>query len=165
MCIRDRWGACLALLVHALAAPRRRRRSRAVVAALALTALVTASCGSMTEIQPSALASTSRTLFYHQTVGAGATLSTRSDGTVFEERRSEPFGAAIDAYRELDGGGHETVAVDYSRDPNNALNKVTDPATGWSDHGARWMAPETGRWLTPDPPVKAPDPKPVSYTH
>lgn len=48
---------------------------------------------------------------------------------------------------------------DYRRDPNNALNKLTDPATGWSDHGARWMVPETGRWLTPDPPVKAPDPK------
>jgi RHS repeat-associated protein len=127
-----------------------------------------------TETQRSALASVSRTLYYHQTVGAGATLSTRSDGTVFEERRSEPFGTAIDAYRELDGGGHETVAVDYARDPNNALNKVTDPATGWSDHGARWMVPETGRWLTPDPPVKAPDPKmmtqpwalhPYQYVH
>jgi len=155
------WGGCLALLAVALAAPRRRRRSRAVVAAFALTTLVTASCSPMFEIetQSSALTSVSRTLYYHQTVGVGATLSTRSDGTVFEERRSEPFGAGIDAYRELDGGGNEIVAVDYSRDPNNALNKVTDPATGWSDHGARWMAPETGCWLTPDPPVKAPDPK------
>jgi RHS repeat-associated protein len=170
------WGGCLALLVVALAAPRRRRRSRSLAAALALTTLVTASCSPMleTETQLSALTSVSRTLFYHQTVGPGATLSTRSDGTVFEERRSEPFGAAIDSYRELDGGGHETVAVDYTRDPNNALNKVTDPATGWSDHGARWMVPETGRWLTPDPPVKAPDPKlmvqpwalhPYQYVH
>ncbi|MFH0902372.1 MAG: RHS repeat-associated core domain-containing protein, partial [Pseudomonadota bacterium] len=39
------------------------------------------------------------------------------------------------------------------------LNKETDPDTGWSYHGARWMAPQFARWLTPDPPVKAPDPK------
>ncbi|MFH0902375.1 MAG: RHS repeat-associated core domain-containing protein, partial [Pseudomonadota bacterium] len=49
--------------------------------------------------------------------------------------------------------------VDYSKEPHNILNKETDPDTGWSYHGARWMAPQLARWLTPDPPVKAPDPK------
>jgi RHS repeat-associated protein len=44
-------------------------------------------------------------------------------------------------------------------EPHSLTNKPTDPTTGWSYHGARWMAPESGRWLTPDPPVKAPDPK------
>ncbi|HSS00287.1 MAG TPA: FG-GAP-like repeat-containing protein [Kofleriaceae bacterium] len=153
------WGACLGLLALVLAMPRRRRRSRAAIAALALTGLVTAGCSPMTQTERSALAASGRILYYHPTVGAGATLSTRSDGTVFEERRAEPFGAPIDAYRELPGGGHETVAVDYGRDPNNALNKLTDPATGWSDHGARWMVPETGRWLTPDPLAKTADAK------
>src|SRR6185436_19590575 len=49
------------------------------------------------------------------------------------------------------------AGVDYLLEPLNSLNKPTDPSTGWSYHGARWMAPETGRWLTPDPPVQAPD--------
>lgn len=39
------------------------------------------------------------------------------------------------------------------------INKEHDPATKWSYHGARWMAPQLGRWLTPDPPVKVPEPK------
>ncbi|HET9620835.1 MAG TPA: FG-GAP-like repeat-containing protein [Kofleriaceae bacterium] len=153
------FGECGALLVLAFTAGRRRRR--ALVAALGLSALVTASCGPTTgrELVPLSGTLGQQVLYYQRTIGAGITLATRGDGTVFEERRAEPFGMAIDAYRDLAGGGHEIVAVDYQRDPNNALNKVSDPATGWSDHGARWLAPETGRWLTPDPPVKAPDPK------
>lgn len=151
-------AGCFSLLGFALI--RSPRRGRAAFASLAVGALVITSCGpSRTATREATLLTTRQTLYYHQTVGAGATLSTRSDGTVFEERRSEPFGTGIEAYRDLAGGGHEVVAVDYQRDPSNALNKVTDAATGWSDHGARWMAPETGRWLTPDPPVKAPDEK------
>ncbi len=52
-----------------------------------------------------------------------------------------------------------TGPIDYTREQYNALNKPSDPDTNWSYHGARWMAPQTARWLTPDPPVKAPDPK------
>jgi RHS repeat-associated protein len=37
------------------------------------------------------------------------------------------------------------------------LNKETNPATGFSYHGARWIAPQTARWTAPDPPLKAPN--------
>src|SRR5262249_28752272 len=47
--------------------------------------------------------------------------------------------------------------VDYRRDPVNALNKLTDADTGWSYHGARWLAPDTAQWHTPDPPATAPE--------
>jgi len=39
-------------------------------------------------------------------------------------------------------------------DPTNNLNKETNPDTGWSYHGARWMMPQTARWTAPDPAVK-----------
>jgi RHS repeat-associated protein len=85
-------------------------------------------------------------------------LFTGDDGHIVSERRFEPFGVPIDALRETSTG---TVvgAVDFAALDANSMAKRTDPATGWSYHGARWMAPSTGRWLTPDPPVKAPDPK------
>ena len=92
-----------------------------------------------------ALRTQTNVVYYHPTFAAGPSLVTRQDGTILDERRYEPFGAGID--------------VDFTADPHNILNKETDASTKWSDHGARWMAPETARWLTPDPPVKAPDPK------
>jgi RHS repeat-associated protein len=98
------------------------------------------------------------TTYFHQGVSPGPTLMTREDGTVLEERRYEPFGEELDAYREVGGTG-SIGSIDYTVDSHNILNKQTDSTTGWSYHGARWMAPETARWLTPDPPVKAPDPK------
>jgi RHS repeat-associated protein len=36
-------------------------------------------------------------------------------------------------------------------------NAKADPTTGWSDHGARWLAADLGRWLAPDPPLDQPD--------
>ena len=122
-------------------------------------ALVMTSCQSQVGSSQLAAHTTSRVLYYHVTVGAGPSLVTREDGSVFEERRYEPFGAPIDSYRSLEGGGSSTGPIDFARDPHDILNKQTDPATGWSDHGARWMAPELARWATPDPPVKAPDPR------
>jgi RHS repeat-associated protein len=133
----------------------RTRRRRAVGSAALLVTVVLTSCGPTGGSQVLAL-TTARTLYYHQAVGAGPSVITRDDGSVFEERRYEPFGEDIDAYRE-DAGVGTVGTIDHHRDANNLLNKLTDPTTGWSDHGARWMAPETGRWLTPDPPVKAPD--------
>jgi RHS repeat-associated protein len=124
------------------------RRGRAAVAAtLAASALVLTGChaGGATSTAVQATRVTSAVTYYHPTFAAGPAVITRADGTVLDERRHEPFGAPIDA--------------DYALDPHNVLDKETDPLTGWSDHGARWFAPETARWLTPDPPVKAPDPK------
>jgi RHS repeat-associated protein len=151
----------LAVLAALATRPRRRRRARlAAPAALLPLALVFAGCHlPATDSLAQASRATSGILYYHQAVGAGPSLITREDATVLDERRHEPFGAGIDSFRELPGGGTEIAAVDYARDPHNVLNQQSDPATGWSDHGARWLAPETGRWLTPDPPVKAPDPK------
>lgn len=101
---------------------------------------------------------TLETRYYHATVAPGPSLTTGEDGGLVEERRYEPFGAGIDSYRPV-VGGFETGPIDYRRDPHNLLNQKSDPDTGWSYHGARWMAPQTGQWLTPDPPVKAPNAK------
>ncbi|MBJ6760055.1 VCBS repeat-containing protein [Myxococcaceae bacterium JPH2] len=109
--------------------------------------------------QRQAVLDSTATLYFHGGIAAGPALITRADGSVFEERRYEPFGASVDAYRELVGGGAAVGAIDHHAEPLNTLNKRTDWNTGWSDHGARWMAPETGRWLTPDSLAKAPDPK------
>jgi len=101
----------------------------------------------------------SRILYFHQGIGAGPTFITDANGNVFEERSYEPFGEDLEAYREHADGTAAVGPVDFEAEAHNSLNKQTDPATGWSYHGARWMAPESARWLTPDPPVKAPDPK------
>jgi RHS repeat-associated protein len=86
-------------------------------------------------------------LYFHQAIAPGPTLFTKSTGEVSEERRYEPFGQPIDAKH----GG-----VSFATEPQNILGKMTDPNTGWSYHGARWMAPQTARWLSADPDVKAP---------
>jgi RHS repeat-associated protein len=95
---------------------------------------------------------TLRKLYFHQGVGAGPVLVTDAAATVYEERRYEPFGEAIDAYRE----GSGVTAVDYRREAMNGLNKPSDAETDMSYHGARWLPSDTAQWLTPDPPVKAP---------
>jgi len=86
-------------------------------------------------------------IYFHQGMAAGPTLLTTHDGGIREERRFEPFGQPING------------TLNKHVDPMNNLNKETNPDTGWSYHGARWMAPQTARWQTPDPPVKAPDGK------
>jgi RHS repeat-associated protein len=83
--------------------------------------------------------------FMHAGFNMGPALFTNDVGNLIEERRYEPFGEPIDA----SGVGARDL---------NALNKRTDTATGWSDHGARWLVNETARWLTPDPPVRGPGP-------
>jgi RHS repeat-associated protein len=35
---------------------------------------------------------------------------------------------------------------------------MTNPNTGWSYHGSRWMMPQVARWTAPDPAIKGPDP-------
>ncbi|WP_140787615.1 FG-GAP-like repeat-containing protein [Myxococcus xanthus] len=111
------------------------------------------------ESQRAALWIEEQVQYFHGGVSAGPVLISRQDGSVLEERRYEPFGAPIDAYRELLGGSAELGDVDHVGEPLNVLNKLTEAHTGWSDHGARWMAPESARWLTPDSPVKGPEPQ------
>lgn len=148
----------LALLLFVMIGRPRRRLVR-VVAALATGAVLGLACGagSTAHIEQKAW-SVRRIVYFHHTVGVGPTLFTDATGALLEERRYEPFGAGLDAYRKT-SHGYVVESVDFSDLDTNILNKQSDAATGWSYHGARWMVPETGRWLTPDPPVKAPDPK------
>jgi RHS repeat-associated protein len=129
-----------------------------VVAALIVSAssLLGAAC---VVAQPTAAPRwiTSEVRYVHHGVGAGPVMITRSDGSPEEERRFEPFGAALDAYRTQPGRDDEVGPVDFVGFDLNSLNKRTEPASGWSYHGARWHAPSAGRWLSPDPPVKTPD--------
>ncbi|MGH2900280.1 MAG: RHS repeat-associated core domain-containing protein, partial [Solirubrobacteraceae bacterium] len=153
--------ALVALLLIALATPVRARRGRPIWLArasyLALIALLAPGCtGGGLGTSTSAIAwQTTRKLYLHQGVGAGPSLITDAAAAVYEERRYEPFGEAIDAYRE----GSGIAAVDYRREALNGLNKPSDPDTDMSYHGARWLPSDTAQWLTPDPPVKAPDSK------
>ncbi len=146
--------ALVVLAVLVARAPVRRVRVRAgavrfgsALTAWSVLALSIGSCaapggGELSE-RRSAVTTPSSTIYFHDGATAGPAVITRADGSVVDERRFEPFGAPI--------------AADLSTDPTNSLGKPTDVATGWSYHGARWMAPETARWLAPDPLVKAPD--------
>jgi RHS repeat-associated protein len=111
--------------------------------------------------RPTSLArwETVRVRYVHHGVSAGPVLLTRADASLEEERRYEPFGADLDAYREDDDGiGLPIGEVDLTTFDLNSLNKRTEPATGWSYHGARWMSGATARWQSADPPAKRPDP-------
>jgi RHS repeat-associated protein len=140
-------GATLILLVFGL---WQRPRWQAVPATLACYTLLLAMSGCDTnnidKSQKSLEVDGSR-LYFHQGMAAGPTLITDKDGGIREERRFEPFGQPIN------GTLNKTV------DPTNNLNKETNPDTGWSYHGARWMSPQTARWTAPDPAVKGPDKK------
>ena len=64
-------------------------------------------------------------------------------GRITERRQYEPFGVSLTGVAPADAHGQ--------------TNKFTDPATGWVDHGARWMVPELGQWSAPDPQVQFPN--------
>ena len=91
-----------------------------------------------------------QTVYFHKGIGPGPVLTTNSDGSMREERTYEPFGQPIQANTGTLG------PVDFRREEENSLGKLTDPATGWSYHGARWMQPQTARWTVPDPALKGP---------
>jgi len=91
------------------------------------------------------------TVYFHHGVAAGPVLTTNADGTLREERRYEPFGQPVNANL-----GGTIGPVDFRREQQNSLGKLTNPNTGWSYHGARWMQPQTARWTAPDPAVKGP---------
>jgi len=143
------------MLALMLAAARGRRRLAAAYATATVLAGQLGSCTSPHDATTRAAVSASSALYFHDGISAGATLFTGGAGQLVEERRFEPFGDDLDAFRPGAGAG----AVDYAVEPTNLLGKPTDPATRLSYHGARWYAPDTARWLTPDPPTHGPDPK------
>jgi RHS repeat-associated protein len=151
--------AALALLALAVSPLTRRRPRRRLALAPAVVLLAAASSCSFFGFGKKSVWVHQETLYFHHGVAPGPVMMTREDATVFSERRYEPFGQPIDNFEELVGGGSQTGPVDFLAEPLNSLNKPTDPTTGFSYHGARWMASATARWVSPDPIVKAPDPK------
>jgi RHS repeat-associated protein len=144
-------GLGLALLGFAAT---RRRGVRARVLAPALASLfASASCSTQTIAPRTAAWGTTAITYMHVGVGAGPVVFTDADGALVEERRYEPFGEELDA-RVRVGTDYVVGPPDLMARDLNALGKRTDATTGWSDHGARWLAPETARWLTPDPPLQ-----------
>ncbi|HVZ75616.1 MAG TPA: LamG-like jellyroll fold domain-containing protein [Polyangia bacterium] len=142
----------------ALAGFMRRRRgwvsATAAVMALLLTATSCEMFGVREKVAAAWFTDSSKTLYFHQGIAPGPTVITTSTGAVWEERRYEPFGQPIDAR-----GAIGVAKPNLAAEPQNILGKLTDPNTGWSYHGARWMAPQTARWSAPDPAIKGPDRK------
>jgi RHS repeat-associated protein len=132
-------------------------RSVAAVATAYALALLASGCAHSERTTQALSEQPSHRVYFHQGVAAGPTVLSGVSGQVLEDRRFEPFGQQIEAW--APNRSKPFSGVDISRSAYNSLNKETDPNTGWSYHGARWMAPQTARWLTPDPPVKAPDAK------
>ncbi len=163
---RSKWAlpfalfGVLVLLAMLSARGVRKRFASAVLATIVLASAACSSGGSNDGRTDYAVAAWSAgdIVYFHQGFAAGPVAFTGAAGAVLEERRYEPFGAPIDAYKESGGVG-SIGNVDFAREPTNGLAKETDPSTGLSYHGARWMAPQLARWLTPDPPTKAPDPR------
>ena len=151
-------GVLLSVLAALGVASSARRRSwRPGLATLLVVALLIPGCGSLFSSGSDApLWSVTGTTYFHTGFAAGPVLLTSETGQVVDERRYEPFGQPLESWRETSG---VVDTIDFALDPFNILNKPTDARTGWSYHGSRWMVPETARWLTPDPPVKAPDAK------
>lgn len=130
------------------------------LAPLAVLLFANLSCSFMFGSNNQATWTTEETIYFHQGFSAGPTMMTDSGGNIFSERRYEPFGVDIDTYSGAAGGiGPTSSGIDFSAEPTNILNKQSDPDTKWSYHGARWVSPQTARWHTPDPIVKAPDAK------
>jgi RHS repeat-associated protein len=137
-------SSMLILLVIGL---RRRPAWKTVPAVASCYALLLAMASCEPEAARRSLEVNNSRLYFHQGMAAGPTLITDGGGAIKEERRFEPFGQPVN------GTLNKTV------DPTNNLNKETNPDTGWSYHGARWMAPQMARWTAPDPAVKSPDNK------
>lgn len=133
---------------------RRRRFVAARLGAASFATIVLASCTGSTSSRSHALLGNATTTYMHVGFGAGPVLFTDAAGNLIEERRFEPFGTPIDATVRSIFGSPDLITRDL-----DSHNKRSDATTGWSDHGARWMAPEIARWTSTDPPVEAPDAK------
>jgi RHS repeat-associated protein len=133
---------------------KRRRPAWVAVTAGPVMLFFLASCDELNTKRQSAATVWERieTTYFHHGIAAGPVLTTNSDGTLREERRYEPFGQPINA-----NVGGALGPVDFRREQQNSLGKLTNPNTGWSYHGERWMQPQTARWISPDAVKKAPD--------
>jgi RHS repeat-associated protein len=160
---RRHWEGALLLLVlgafgATMAVVKRRRGWIPATVALVLAAFTVTSCemfgGGAQRVARAWTLFAEMTTYFHQGIAPGQTVTTGFTGGVAEERRYEPFGQPIDS----EGPG-AMGAANFASEPQNILGKMTNPNTGWSYHGARWMMPQTARWMSPDPSVKAPDPK------
>ena len=80
--------------------------------------------------------------YQHSGLAPGASVITDTHGQMAQTRLFEPFGAAISG--------------DFSLNRRSAANMPRDSLTGWSDHGARWQAPQFAGWLSVDRPSLAP---------
>jgi RHS repeat-associated protein len=129
---------------------------RAFHAFLIVLIATTSSCSSPQIATHSDALAGATVTYFHAGFAAGPALFTDDAGRLIEERRYEPFGVPIDAHFRR-GSGDTFGPPDFLARDTNALDKRTEAVTGWSDHGARWLAPELARWTTPDPPVAAPD--------
>jgi RHS repeat-associated protein len=160
------WGDLVAQLLVAMllagglaatiagAVGRKRRPAWVVAATGPVMLFFVASCEMLGSERKSAQTLWQRieVVYFHDGLGAGPALTTNADGSLREERRYEPFGQPVDSMV-----GTTIGPVDFRREAQNSLGKLTDPDTGWSYHGARWLQPQTARWNTPDPLMKTPD--------
>lgn len=145
------------LSVSAIVTARRRARYPLWIRSVAGTAvaLVLHACGAGpagTSSLTGAATVAQHIVYFHSGIAPGPVLFTDESGAVVEERRYEPFGEPIDRLGPSGAG-----PVDFKGLDIGPLNKPVDPSTGWSYHGARWFASETGRWITNDPAVLTPD--------
>ena len=130
---------------------KKRRPAWVAVTAGPVLLFFVASCDELNTNRKSAATLWERieTVYFHHGIAAGPVLTTNADGTLREERRYEPFGQPVNANL-----GGTIGPVDFRREQQNSLGKLTNPNTGWSYHGARWMQPQTARWTAPDPLTK-----------
>ena len=129
------WVPAALVMLGVLALTRSPRRKRLLQGATAAGMMLTANACSCDQQEPG--------IFYlHRTIGSGPSLITQRSGELVEERRFTPFGYKLD-------GDTVTHRIGWG-------DKPTNPATGWADHGARWLAHDLGRWLAPDPPLDQP---------
>jgi RHS repeat-associated protein len=143
-------GLAAALVLAAIALLSARRRRPWAPPSLAGVALLAASCQMFGEgvVGNGGSLLLAEKVYFHKSLGAGPSLITRQDGTILEERRFEPFGVPINAFR---SGRTGTAPVDLVTDPQSVVGKQADATNAFTDHGARWLSSQSARWLTPDP--------------